>query len=419
MIKITRNDKIFSMLQYVGATFGFFGMLYAAVVLYVPSQILTVPYRGGFLLLTVFLLCRYRVIQSRPMYSGILVYAFVAFWILYLIAILIEPVDELFQPKSTYLKLIVGGILVPSTVFLFSKTATELRVGHRSVLCMCVIVGLCSFFIYGDARGLGRAEKGEFIGDFVTLGPLQLSYLGSVSILLGLNCLLDREVFRWQVVRISLAALLLIFGAFQMSIGASRGAVVAVVVVSFIFIFARVRSVKNFLGSLGGLCLLVIAGILVVVFSENLGSALFDRLIKMLYLQDTYTFGGHGIGRIYLYKAAIGQFLESPLFGGGLSIRGIFTYPHNAILEAFMATGVLGGILFTAYFFGVTRRAIFLIRHQPSLAWASILYLHYAVNIMFSSNLSSNTYFWYTSMMVIGVSEFCGVKESDRHAKAR
>lgn len=419
MIKTTRYDKIFSMLQYVGATFGFFGMLYAAVVLYIPSQLLTVPYRGGFLLLAVFLFFRYRISQARPMYSGVLVYAFVAFWILYLVAILIEPVDHLFQPKSTYLKLIAGGILVPSLVFLFSKTATELRVGHQSVLCMCAIVGLSSFFLYGDASGLGRAEKGEFIGGFVTLGPLQLSYLGSVSILLGLNCFLDRQVFRWRVVRFGLAALLLIFGAFQISIGASRGAVVAVVVVSFIVIFARVRSTRSFFGSLGGLCIVVIAGGLVVVFSENLGSALFDRLMKMMYTQDAYTFGGHGIGRIYLYHAAIEQFLERPLFGGGLSIRGMFTYPHNGILEAFMATGVLGGVLFTAYFFGVARRAIFLIRYHPSLAWVSILYLHYAINIMFSSNLSSNTYFWYTSMMVIGVSEFCGVKENDRHAKAR
>tara|TARA_B110001469_G_C9648137_1_gene328985 strand:- start:7033 stop:8022 length:990 start_codon:yes stop_codon:yes gene_type:complete len=322
--------------------------------------------------------------------------------------------EYMFQSKTTYTLLTLGGCIIPSIPFLFYFTKKELRYGHLAILAGACLVGLLSFALYGGASDIGRAAKGKFIGDFVTLGPLQLSYLGSVSILLCLNCLFDSEVIRMRILRYSVSALLGGLGAFQLTIGASRGAVVVVLVVFLLFVFARLRNFRDALASLVMIFGAAVISLLVIMFSDVIGSVLFERLEALLYMNESYIFGGHGIGRIFLYQASFQQFLDRPLFGGGLVVRGAFTYSHNFIIEAFMSTGIIGGLLFLIFYVTCVVRSIMLMRYARHLTWIAILFLHYAINVQFSSNLAGNTYFWVTSAMVLGAYEFSGIRHRNQ-----
>ena len=63
-----------------------------------------------------------------------------------------------------------------------------------------------------------------------------------------------------------------------------------------------------------------------------------------------------------MVSGAVNQFFESPVFGSFLEEKIFKEYPHNLLLESFMATGILGGLLFVIYylrFLWVTMRNIF------------------------------------------------------------
>ena len=409
MRKINWFALLTSTSLFFGGLLGYYSILYVAVICYIPSATVTVPYRGLFLLFTLWLSSSY-FFKRRPFYSGKLLFVFFAFWILYAVAILLEPSGYLYQSKLKYGLMALGGCVLPSLPLLFRMQLSELNIGWITTLITGIAVGMCSLFLYGDAQDIGRAQKGEFIGDFVTIGPLQLSYIGSVSMLLGLHCAIEGKALRLRILRYGFATALLILGAFQVSIGASRGAVVAIVVVVLLFVGARLRTFRDMSNGALLLSLLIVGGSLVSYYSDVLGSVLFMRLQAILHVQDTYMHGGHGIGRIFIYQASIEQFLENPFFGGGLTVRSMDSYSHNFLLEAFLSTGVFGGMLFSVFFFGSLWRALLIIRYVPQCSWVSVLFLHYSVSVQFSSSLASNTYFWFTAMLVLGVYEFSGVK---------
>ena len=51
-------------------------------------------------------------------------------------------------------------------------------------------------------------------------------------------------------------------------------------------------------------------------------------------------------------RGGYNQFITNPLFGDFLEERVSKEYPHNLILESFMATGIFGGSLFLVFFIG-------------------------------------------------------------------
>jgi O-antigen ligase len=151
------------------------------------------------------------------------------------------------------------------------------------------------------------------------------------------------------------------------------------------------------------------------------GSSMFLRFVNTYYGLSE---GGNAMSRFELYEMAWQQFLDGPVFGDFVELRGAYIYPHNFFLEALISTGIVGFILFSTLALGTCILAIRLMRNYPKYGWVSLLYFHYFIYSMVSSALYSNTYFWCSLGLVLGVWQsarygFIDADVSGNHQTAR
>lgn len=313
------------------------------------------------------------------------------------------------QSRGSYFLYAFGVCAIPTCGFILLTHRGNIRPGMIWLYAIAFLAGAVSIALYGGAslHGSGRAQGGEFIGDFVAIGPLLLSYMGSAMVVLGVYWVLVKESLPSKLFRYGFALILGVIGAYLMALGASRGPVVAVFIPVVLLMVLRVKKASDVIMLLVGFVALACIGFGLLFFADKMGSSLAMRLKSLTHIQQTYFEGGMGIGRIFIYRETILQIFGNPILGSGLYCRSAGTYPHNFILEAYMATGVFGGTAFLVYLCSCVSRAIKIIRFFPVYSWVSLIFLHYAVYCQFSSGLITNHYFWYASGMVIAVYEFC------------
>lgn len=96
------------------------------------------------------------------------------------------------------------------------------------------------------------------------------------------------------------------------------------------------------------------------------------------------------------WKSALNQFLTNPLLGDSMFNNYDNTYAHNVILESFMATGILGGILFLLIYVKCIIN-IFKIYQTPQLVSSlGILTVTILSSSLFSGGLYFNDILWGT-----------------------
>jgi len=121
-------------------------------------------------------------------------------------------------------------------------------------------------------------------------------------------------------------------------------------------------------------------------------------MIQQLAIGDL-TAGG---GRLLLYQDTLEQIVQNPLFGSGLEEKYSRFYPHNHILEAFMTTGVLGGLCFVILCWVTIKRSFLILQKEESYGWIACLFIIYFVHGLFSSSIIDSS-FWYSMMAVYAV----------------
>ena len=389
---------------------GLFGMhvaLLIAVILYIPSRSTTMPFRAGVLMISIWAIFL-AASKGFAFYRGKLWIALAVFWAFYGLSIFMEPAFLLQQSRMNYSLYAFGICAIPTFGYLVSTTRSNLQSGKIWLYIAAFVAGALSIALYGNAslHGSGRAKGGDFIGDFVAIGPLLLSYAGSALVVLGSYWAFVRESQRSLMIRYALAGVFIALGAYLMALGASRGPVIAVFIPCAVLMIARVKKASDIIKLIIASVILAGMGAVLLFFADMMGSALVMRLKSLMNMQETYMYSNMGLGRIFIYQATIEQFFGNPILGNGLYCRAVASYPHNFILEAYMTTGVFGGTAFMIYFSTCVSRAIKIIRYFPNYSWVSLLFLHYAVYCQFSSGIITNHYFWYSSAMVIAVYEF-------------
>ena len=410
--------------------FGFYLALFVAVIYYLPSRMVTVPHRGimlGAALLTVF----YILMRGRRFYTGSALVWLVAFWLAMLARIYFGQLagEMRVHPMSYYLIYSVGVCCLPMIPFLASCDFRRMKIGFWSLVFSGVMSAVLAVVLYGFAM-TGRVKGGEFVGDFVAMGPLHIAYMGSALFCLGLYALFYSDNFksmdlnnpvkvailgglfsffipeqwRYLVVQYKIAILLMAAGFYLVAFGASRGPIVAIAACGIFIAFAKTKRLEHVFKLFFIMLLVGVGGFGLLYLTKFTGSSLYYRVIGIADISDVINYGGFGAERYFLWREALSQFMTSPIFGSGLVVDGYFSYPHNAFIEAFMATGVVGGFAFCAFVFVCMKRAFELIRYAPQYGWASVLFVHYLMYLQFSSSLITNAYFWYAAAAVLGFS---------------
>jgi len=101
--------------------------------------------------------------------------------------------------------------------------------------------------------------------------------------------------------------------------------------------------------------------------------------------------------RVELFEAAYGAFIDNVIFGAAYPFD---TYPHNIVFEAFMATGVLGGMLMIGVLLVGVASSIKLLK-ESSLSWVALLFMQYLVFVMVSSSIYYSNIFWMLWVCVV------------------
>jgi O-antigen ligase len=110
--------------------------------------------------------------------------------------------------------------------------------------------------------------------------------------------------------------------------------------------------------------------------------------------------------RLEVMSGAWKSFTEAPLLGNALEVMEYGGYPHNVVIESFMATGIVGGTTFTVLLLLSFIYALSLVRMPGSYSWIGLLFIQYMTGSLVSGAIYNSPTMWALLGAVLGVSGF-------------
>jgi hypothetical protein len=222
------------------------------------------------------------------------------------------------------------------------------------------------------------------------LNPITIGHMGVTLFLL---CLWELRFgsFRSVISRVIYRALLclaIVLSIVAIIAAGSRGPVISLFLALSVLAFFRGTRMFNIWS------VLVVTALAIVIwwFASQGESILLAKRLSNVFLDS---------GRENLLAHGFRSFIDSPIVGVG--INPTKTYPHNLVLESFMAFGVFTGVPFTFLLVYATVKALQLARLQPNCLWVTLLFVQYSVAGMFSGALSFSSALWVLMVLVVAL----------------
>lgn len=326
----------------------------------------------------------------------LVLWLFLAFWIFYFVRLYIslyllaEPVS---RSHETYWIWSVGACFLPSLAILvgYSSVSFE-RLRHPPVILFLATAVLL--------LAIGRTTIVSQVGETYDISRLNLSSLNPVSMghvgvtvfLLGVGIIATGPIDRREKF-ICLAAIST--GAALAVLANSRGPILSLIVAVSVLILAQSKRRRTY-WVVSMICAIAL------YFAYQRPEFLFGDLGPFARF-STISLSGDAasIARFTAFKGSWAQFLGSPIFGDGIEERVTQFYPHNVILEAFMSTGLLGGVPFLLVLITAIRSAWGLFRLNSQLSWVGLVALQQLVGAQFSGSIWGTGSLWVMMMLVI------------------
>ncbi|MGR3803834.1 O-antigen ligase family protein [Marinibacterium profundimaris] len=351
---------------------------------------LSIAGRGLVALAALLLLSRW-----RPRATWVLV-LFGAFWLAYALRLVIslhirgEPVS---RTAETFWIWSLGACLLPAlAVHVGFSPTTALRLPRPLLVISLISIGLLllsggTAFLREDGT-MAQIDRWN-VG---ALNPISMGHLGVTAILLGLSIRVTRGHDR----RMRMLALVSIgAGAVIAVLANSRGPFVALALAFSVLLIARARHRRAL-----WMAIATAMGALWLALSAP------DLLFGPTGVLARFTAISEGTdmsaeGRTIAFAGALRQFLSAPLFGDALEERITGYYPHNVTLEAFMATGLIGGLPFLLLTLGTLRAAWGLARMGSTFTWIGLLAVQYLVAAQFSGAIYQSPAMWVMALLCL------------------
>jgi oligosaccharide repeat unit polymerase len=290
--------------------------------------------------------------------------------------------------------LFFNGVFLPFFVIgrfdfnLFDIKKTQFIAGWLFVFALIVSL----FYFLNDPGAL--IGNGGRISANNTLDTISLGHMGVSVALFGLFYFSNTTSKRQKTIAVCLTLL----GTFVCFAAGSRGPVVALLVTLFIYFFATKR--------ISFLVLVALLICFVSMFYETINEFLasnFDvyslERIYNSFFERSNDLSGLTSGRDRLYQAGIEDFLESPIIGSSFVLDSGM-YVHNSILEAFMATGLIGGILFCIIVLFVFIYSVKIAKTDTKYMFIALLAVQYIIYSFFSRALMMLPELWLMLFLV-------------------
>jgi hypothetical protein len=296
------------------------------------------------------------------------------FWILYLSRLLLDGIfvpETLLIPISEYWMQAVGVCLLPAVAVAIKFNALR----ERSVVSAIVAVGVLGLVLTGlvfiKKEGIPLSEFFSGRLETPTLNPIALGHLAVTVMLMSLCGMRAHSL--WAKLIYSGC---FVIGAAGLVASGSRGPILSLIAVAFVWAISKR---KNFVMAATATIIVVPAFLLFLAGSD---SYIIHR-VSTGFFEDA--------GRADIYRQAFNVFLDNIFLGGG--VEPMANYPHNLLVESFIALGIFGGFIFTWMLIQGWLSAIKVMAAGRN-DWVAILFVQYAAFVMVSSSLYIANVFW-------------------------
>jgi O-antigen ligase len=220
--------------------------------------------------------------------------------------------------------------------------------------------------------------------------------LNAISSSLYSSCLIAISFKRTFLSKTSLVSVLtniccLSVGLYSLLLTSSRGPLLFLSIYLILLLFHSARS--NMPKTLA-IILFVVIGFVGIIQYFGLGEIFYEMFISRFTTVAGSSIDESAEGRAVAYQGAISQFLSSPFIGSFLEERTLKQYPHNIIIESFMALGIFGGLLFVVIY---SRCVFFCISDLIKSNFSALftISLGSCVIVLFSGGLAFSIDFWF------------------------
>lgn len=372
------------------------------------SRLTTVPYRAVVISLSILvifwnqrntnIICN-NTQKKKP--KKVLLFFFIfLFTVFYSLRIIydIGYNNFLVKESSEYLLNWFGICLIPGITFLFLNLKMSKKYLYLSWMFLTLASILALPLITQGQVSRTFAEQGRLAGE--ALNPISLGHQGGSLLLISLYVLLNREFHQNLIPKLSYI-FSLVTGLILLFFAASKGPIIASIVCVCLLLLSLQHQGVNTFKIFGIIAFIVIFANLGFSFALDSGSSFIERFASLLNGDDFDS--SRFVQRPELYQKASELITEYPIFGYGLEVPNL-GYPHNLILEAFLATGLVGGSLFLIiYIYAVIKAIGITMAKKNSWNWLGLLYIQYAIGTMFSGSLYGSSTYWYLLFAIVGI----------------
>ena len=342
-------------------------------------------------------------------YRGWVWVPMLVFWLVYLIRLILDTkivVPPLSRGPNEYWMWAIGGCLLPLVALMArpnkatARNAPEAVLWVTGVAAVLVLAAIAMEIVSGISRVL---ETGRL--EISTLNPISAGHLGGTLVLISMYSFFRGGQLRNMKWKTSVLLLLILAGLILVVLSGSRGALGATAICAAVFGISKLHR-------RGGALAVVGIGLL-AVGTYHAASLAEDRLGLLTLSRIASAMSpGRDTGasdRLELLSDSWDQFLEAPVLGSGLEESNRRDYPHNVVVESFMATGLVGGVAFLLIIISAAWVAVRAIFTGAPHGWLALICLQYLIGAQVSGSLWGNTVMWSLIGATFG---YCGLSGS-------
>jgi hypothetical protein len=389
----------------------FYYPLAASIITYLglPSTLTNTVIRAMCSSMALILIVKWLIIKNKTRSFAAPVWSLILFWIFYSARILFDLNRGIRfgdYPNSYIYGFTFGNILLPVFAIVFWAKHIDIKKMPTILLFFFLIINVSmTSIITQQAEGFNATlflTRNEVISESnqggTTLNPITIAYYGELLLLVALYHLVFKT---GKFTIISLLGIAL--GTSCLFLGASRGpflssALCLIFILMYTYQISKERTVLT-------LKIATLFTFLFVIWSQTIGKSfslddfyIFSRLTETV---ETTQSGGEEYRNLG-FASAWQDFLDSPIIGK--QFVGTFDnfYPHNIVLELFMATGVIGALIFIGFFYKITINLFHIFtRKDYNNFFILMIYMPIFMSNLTSGCLFMGIEFWLFSSLIL------------------
>jgi len=351
------------------------------------SGLFSIIYRGFFLFTALFLLLKNFTITFQSKLLSVSIF----FWTLYISRFLYDVFHIGIEgPRDSFtLTMFLFGGAIPAFLVPFSLSHHRSKYFFKWINYFVLIQLVLFVFVIGSLQSI--LQESIFNSGRVHVDALNTITLGHIGVSIFF-------IYFWEIFdnnnKTWLNFVLILLGLLIMLVAGSRGPVISFIAIFGFILFLNSSSILSYLKYvIITLAFSFATYSISISLSEDFNLKTFDRLFK-IFNQDI-TVEHYSSGRLNSYSKAFQQFIDNPLLGSAYVELESNFYPHNILVESFMAVGVLGGSAFLLLIISGLYYAYKLAKRDIKFALFSYFYIHRTTAVLFSGSIYFSIEFWF------------------------